>query len=105
MPENRSDHPRSAWKWPILVSVLLIAACTTGEEMSDIHDGMTKDQVVNTLGQPDGYSRQGSTETLKYADRLVSGWGWDRADYQVSLSGGHVFAYGPGPVLNPASAQ
>jgi hypothetical protein len=67
--------------------------------MTQIHDGMSKDQVVATLGPPDGYSRDGNTEVLRYADRLISGWGFDRADYQVRLSGGQVIAYGPGPIL------
>ncbi|HXQ51026.1 MAG TPA: hypothetical protein VN802_08030 [Stellaceae bacterium] len=68
--------------------------------MADIHDGMTKDQVVATLGPPDGYSHEGNTEVLKYADRLISGWGFDRADYRVDLSFGRVTAYGPGPILH-----
>jgi hypothetical protein len=86
-----------AWKWSVLFCFAILAACTTGEKMADVHDGMTKDQVVATLGAPDGYSRQGNTETLKYADRLISGWGFDRADYQVTLTAGQVVAYGPGP--------
>jgi len=83
-----------------LISVVFLAACTTGEKMTDMRDGMTRDQVVATLGQPDGVSHHGNTEVLTYADRLVSGWGFDSADYHVDLTDGHVVAYGPGPVLN-----
>jgi hypothetical protein len=71
--------------------------------MADMRDGMSKDQVVAMLGPPDGYARNGNTEVLTYADRLVSGWDWDRADYRVSLSDGRVTSYGPGPILYPPS--
>ena len=72
--------------------------CTTGDQMSNIRAGMTKAQVITALGQPDGYSQAGSTEALTYSNRLMSGWSWDRADYQVILSSGVVTAYGPGTV-------
>jgi hypothetical protein len=100
MPKNRSGQGRSrpAWTACVLLSAFVVAACTTGEKMAQIHDGMSKDQVVATLGAPDGYSRDGNTEVLSYADRLISGWGFDRADYQVRLSGGQVIAYGPEPM-------
>jgi hypothetical protein len=87
----------SAEFWlPIQMLAVFLAACTTGEKMADVHEGMTKAQVISTLGQPDGFRRAGSTEALTYSDRLISGWSWDRADYQVILIDGHVTAYGPG---------
>jgi hypothetical protein len=100
---SRHHQPHRLWKWTVLISVVLLAACTTGEKMADMRDGMTKDQVVATLGQPDGISHDGNTEVLTYANRLMSGWDFDRADYHVNLTDGHVIAYGPGPILNPVS--
>jgi hypothetical protein len=69
--------------------------------MAEMHDGMARDEVVATLGPPDGDWHDGRTEVLTYADRLMSGWGWDRADYFVNMTDGHVIAFGPGPILNP----
>jgi hypothetical protein len=72
--------------------------CVTGDQMSNIRAGMTKAQVIVVLGQPDGYARAGSTEALTYTNRLMSGFSWDRADYQVILTSGVVTSYGPGTV-------
>ena len=72
--------------------------CVTGDQMSNIRAGMTKDQVIAVLGRPDGYAQSGSTEALTYSNRLMSGFSWDRADYHVMLSSGLVTAYGPGTV-------
>lgn len=38
---------------------LLIASCVTGERMSSLSPGMTKDQVISLLGHPDGYQAEG----------------------------------------------
>ena len=67
--------------------------CVTGDQMSNIRAGMNKAQVITLLGQPDGYAQSGSTEALTYSNRLMSGFSWDRADYQVILTSGLVTAY------------
>jgi hypothetical protein len=85
-----------------LALVAALAACTTGEKITDIHEGMTETQVISMLGRPDGFWRSGNMAALTYSDRLVSGWSWDRADYQVILTDGHVTAYGPGAVRQSA---
>jgi hypothetical protein len=72
--------------------------CTTGELIGNLRAGMTKDQVIAVLGNPDGYTQSGSTEALTYGNRLMSGFSWDRADYHVILTSGAVTAYGPGTV-------
>ena len=72
--------------------------CTTGDQMSNIRAGMTKDQVIAALGRPDGYAQSGSTEAFTYSNRLMSGFSWDRADYHVMFSSGLLTAYGPGTV-------
>ncbi|EQD56705.1 hypothetical protein B2A_05132 [mine drainage metagenome] len=59
---------------------------------------MTKQQVVAVLGNPDGVQTSGHYEALEYANRLISGWSWDRADYYVILKDDIVTAYGPGQV-------
>ena len=77
---------------------LTMASCTIGEKMSSIHPGITRDQVVSVLGRPDGYQTDSGYEVLKYTNKLVSGWSWDKADYSVTLRDGKVIAYGAGQV-------
>lgn len=92
----------------ILISALaaLLLGCATGQTVrSDIHAGMSKQQVVAVMGKPDGYRQSGNYEALEYANRLISGWSWDRADYYIILKGNEVVSYGPGKVRreNPNS--
>ena len=77
---------------------VLISGCVTGQKMGDIHEGMSKREVVSILGNPDGYQRSGEYEALRYTDRLISGWSWNRTDYTVILQNGRVSEYGPGQV-------
>jgi hypothetical protein len=77
---------------------LLIASCVTGEKMSSLSPGMTKDQVISLLGHPDGYQAEGDYEVLRYTNKLVSGFSWDRADYYAILRGGKLVEYGTGQV-------
>ena len=76
----------------------LVAACTTGEKITSISEGMSKAAVVSALGKPDGFQSSEATEVLTYANRLMSGWSWDRADYHVILTDGVVTEYGPGEI-------
>ncbi len=59
---------------------------------------MSEGQVIAILGRPDGFQSAGDYEALKYANRLMSGWSWDRTDYHVILYQGRVVAYGNGEV-------
>jgi SmpA / OmlA family. len=77
---------------------LLSASCVTGEKMSSLSPGMTKDQVISLLGHPDGYQAEGDSEVLRYTNKLVSGFSWDRADYYAILRGGKLVEYGAGQV-------
>lgn len=83
----------------ILVIAGFLSGCATGQVVrNDIRQSMTKQQVVAALGNPDGVQTSGSYEALEYANRLISGWSWDRADYYVILNNGVVTSYGPGQV-------
>lgn len=85
-----------------LICVLALSAalvgCITGERMQSVREGMSKDEVIGVLGNPDGFQRSGEYEALRYTNRLISGWSWDRADYNVILRNGRVLEYGPGQV-------
>jgi hypothetical protein len=76
----------------------LTGGCVTGQKMGDIHEGMSRHEVESTLGNPDGYQRSGEYEALRYTDRLIGGWSWNRTDYTVVLQNGQVIGYGPGQV-------
>ena len=81
-----------------LALVVLFGACTTGERISSVHEGMTRSEVVAILGDPDGFQHAGDSEAIKYTNRLISGWAWDRTDYDVILVNGRVVASGNGEV-------
>jgi hypothetical protein len=78
--------------------VVLISACATGERIVRLEPGMSKDQVVDVMGRPDGFKAQDGYEVLRYTNRLISGWSWDRADYNVVLKEGKLVEYGAGEV-------
>ncbi len=84
-----------------LVAILL-AGCITGDQVREIAVGMTRAEVVEIMGAPDGVQANGSTEVLKYSNRLMSGWSWDRTDYYVTLTQGRVSSYGNGEVRQNA---
>ena len=85
---------------PLALAVVapLLTACITGDAVRQIEPGMSRGQVIGILGSPDGFQSAGDYEALKYANRLMSGWSWDRTDYQVILREGRVVAYGNGEV-------
>jgi len=82
----------------ILVISFFLQACATGERMRGVSEGMTKEEVVSQLGEPDGYRRSGDYEAFQYTNRLISGWSWDRTDYTVIFDNERVVEYGPGKV-------
>jgi hypothetical protein len=78
--------------------VSLLSACTTGEQMSRLEPGMTRQQVVGIPGRPDAVRRNGAYEQLEYTHRLITGWSWDRSDFKVILKDGRVVEFGHGEV-------
>ena len=83
-----------------LLCIMLIAAvgCATGEKMTRLSPGMSQADVFGTLGRPDGFRTEGDFTVLKYTNRLISGWSYDRADYFVIIKDDKVTEYGPGEV-------
>ena len=88
----------SSMRIVVVVAAFLLAGCATGEQISHIDVGMSREQVIGILGRPDGDRSVGDSEAMTYSNRLMSGWSWDRADYHVVLINGLVSAYGPGVV-------
>jgi outer membrane protein assembly factor BamE (lipoprotein component of BamABCDE complex) len=85
------------------IIAVALTACTTGEKISQIRPGMTTAQVTAVLGHPDGFRQVGDVSYYQYSNRLTSGWGWDKGDYEVVFRNGKVISYGatgirPNPV-------
>ena len=76
----------------------IIAGCVTGDRMKRLTPGMSQNEVVKTLGRPDGFKAEGSYTILKWTNKLISGWSWDTADYFVILKDDQVTEFGAGEV-------
>jgi hypothetical protein len=81
-----------------LLLVTILSACTAGESMSSLREGMSRAEVEAVLGRPDGFQRSDDQVGYQYANRLMSGWGWDRADYYALFDGGRLVQWGPGEI-------
>ncbi len=81
----------------LAVVIAFLSGCAgTGLNFKNIRAGMSKEQTIQIMGQPDGYESKDNKEALLYANRFVNEWqGWDRADYVVILEDGKVVQYGP----------
>ena len=83
----------------LCILLITITGCTTGEKMSRLSPGMSQEDVVRTLGRPDGFRTEGDYTILKYTNRVISGWNTrDRADYFIILKHDKVTEYGSGEV-------
>jgi len=83
-----------------LTAVVASGCATTGARFAtgELHQGMTKPEAIELLGRPDEYRQGTYVEALIYKNRLIYGWGWDRADHAVMLFDGIVVEYGAGEV-------
>jgi len=74
----------------------LFTGCATSTLMNKLQIGMTKDQVVALLGNPDSTSASGKVEYLTYYLIADSSTGYTNADraYMVRVVNGRVESYG-----------
>jgi len=77
-----------------LVVLNLIAGCTSST--TKLRIGMTKDEVIAVMGQPNSVAAQGKNEDLNYSVKDDSGGGYFQIDrpYYVRLVDGRVESYG-----------
>lgn len=87
----------------LVIATMMLAACTTGEQASNLDMGMTPAQVSEVLGRPDGQMQQGNQLAYQYTNRLISGWSFDRADYVAVFTDGRLTGWGPGQVRQGAT--
>ena len=60
-----------------LFGALILSACATSNgKITDLQEGMTKDEVIKVVGGPDGYQRSGDYEVLLYLERRTSTWSY-----------------------------
>ena len=96
--------PGGVMRLSLIVAVAaLLVACVTGERVHGIRIGMGHPEVISVMGEPDGVKAEGAYESYQYANRLMSGWSWDRADYQVIFRDGKVVEYGAGTIRQDQS--
>lgn len=97
---SRSWIERGNVKLVYLLFSIALAGCTSGELTPQIREGMTKQEVVSILGNPDSFQCSGEYEGLRYTQRLISGWSWsfDRTAFSVILKDGRVVEYGAGHI-------
>ncbi len=82
-----------------LLAVLLclgLCGCATASRMNNVSLGMTKAEVINTIGSPISSSAQGGYEYLNYrlSETGTDWWYANEAPYYIRLKGGKVESYG-----------
>jgi hypothetical protein len=84
-------------KWAvILVLCLVVEGCATVGKMNGLSLGMSKEEVIQTMGPPDTTAAEGDTEYMEY--RLqTNNFAWLTAQHEwyfVRIRNGVVDAYG-----------
>jgi hypothetical protein len=97
-----------------LIGTILICGCASqvgqiqSENWRTIRLGMTREQVVQALGEPRNISANNNTEVLEYyEDRgvFITRRTGIFKRYYIQLRNGKVEGYGPEDVFNPINAQ
>ena len=76
-----------------LLIVGLLVGCNSAAQLNNIRIGMTKEQVISMLGNPDSTSAQANVEYLTYYLEGDSNYGRDRP-YMVRVVDGKVESFG-----------
>jgi len=82
----------------ILSVLFFLAGCFHGEVITKVQPGMSIGQIQDIMGPQEGYRKIGDYEVYSYYNKLISGWGWDRADYHYVVKDGVLVSYGAGEI-------
>jgi hypothetical protein len=88
----------------ILILVSLTIGCATGEKTRMyVHENMSKQEVTDLLGNPDGFRRYEDSRNhyvlITYTDKVISGWNVRRtADYYFIFKNDRLSEWGTGEV-------
>ncbi len=89
----------------VLVAVILVVGCaTSAKHLNELSLGMTKQQVIQILGDPDRTEAEGQEERLYYwlsesrvteamFGGLMRGLNLGKGQYRVTLTDGRVTSY------------
>jgi outer membrane protein assembly factor BamE (lipoprotein component of BamABCDE complex) len=79
----------------IIIS-LLLSGCATANKMNKVQIGMTKSEVIKTIGNPASVSAKDESEYLNYLLSETDDQAWDgiTVPYYVRLINGRVDSYG-----------
>jgi outer membrane protein assembly factor BamE (lipoprotein component of BamABCDE complex) len=90
----------------LMLALLLCGCQTTGHidrgALSRVNLGMTKQEVIASLGTPESVSAERGTETLTYVEQRP--W-FKSVKVQIKFSNGKVTAYGEVPPPEPAKSK
>jgi hypothetical protein len=87
-----------------MIFVLLTIGCATGEKVRmSVKENMSKQEVIDLLGNPDGFKRyedsQGEYILLTYTAKVISGWDVKTtADYYFIFKNDRLSEWGTGQV-------
>ncbi|WP_266168850.1 outer membrane protein assembly factor BamE domain-containing protein [Dyella subtropica] len=79
-----------------VLAVVLAGCHTTGQKITKLDPGSTREQVVAALGRPDAMRTVGEFEVYTYLARKRTRLSVVHTDYTVILKDGQVVQYGPG---------
>jgi hypothetical protein len=81
----------------ILGMIFLTGCISTHEQMNDLSLGMSRQEVLAKMGEPDDIKDDGVKELLTYKLSVDDGTGTEeKKDYWVELKEGRVIDYGRG---------
>lgn len=82
-----------------VIVLALLAGCVTGEKISKLTLGMTVSEVEKVMGKPDGVETMmdGKVRVVNYtyANRFISGFSPDKADYLVVFRDQTLASFAP----------
>lgn len=81
----------------LLLAATLTSCATMPSGVRGLREGMTRNDVKEEIGEPDGITRRDDMELLEYSNRMVP-WTNNRADYFVVLRDNKVVSYGTGEI-------
>ncbi|MEK0084172.1 hypothetical protein [Benzoatithermus flavus] len=65
-----------------------------GRYTTSLREGMISARVEVLMGRPDSFQRSGDVVGYEYTNRLMSGWGWDRADHYAIFQEDRLVRWG-----------
>ncbi|MEA1065376.1 hypothetical protein QNH14_06820 [Apirhabdus apintestini] len=69
----------------LLFGMLLLSACASQEKISSIDTGMSRQQIITALGNPDSEYSKDDLEILTYRNKKPKALSLKHEDYQVVL--------------------